>query len=184
MDYLIEGSYDRVMYSREASQVQRCHGLPHIGSYDIAQHSFNMLLLLKQLHPSAQRQKRLFWAITAHDMGERVAGDVPAPVKVRDPIIKEQLDKIEDLILVGTGFNTENLSDTEHKWLKGLDLLEFWFWISEQVTMGNGRLRNEKAQVEEVLHECKSWLPAPIYSMFVKAVTTDYRGVGNKGWKS
>lgn len=172
----------RAMYAREAGQVQRCHSLPSIGSYDNAQHSFNMAVLLRILKPDFSAN--LLWAILAHDLGERAVGDIPHQTKKASSEFSDYITCLENEVLAGANLQAEPLTDEEHKWLKGLDVLEFYFWISEQCSMGNKRLFKEKHKVEERLLMAMDVLPKPIYDLYVMKMNTHDLGMENNGWNN
>ena len=72
--------YTRIQKAREAGAVTRYHTARLIRGEDVAQHTFNMLNLALIL-TNGSVSPALFCAILAHDMGERVVGDLPSPVK-------------------------------------------------------------------------------------------------------
>lgn len=139
-------NFQAIMAARESAQVERCHTLPHHGSYTVGQHSYGALALLLLLHPSPSLQ--LIKAVAFHDLPERWTGDIPGPMKIGK--VAEDLWEMEEMILADLGLQFE-LDDVEALWLKMVDILDLWFWASEQADVGN--------QVTwEIVHRTERWL--------------------------
>lgn len=136
----------RVIRCREAAAVERCHTLPHVGTYSVGHHSHNALSLYLALHPSPRRATMI--AIHTHDYGERWTGDVPSPAKWADDLFARRLRRIEGLCLDSLRFNG-SLDPEEASWLRAVDALELWLWAQDQVALGNrnaeGVIRNLEA---------------------------------------
>jgi len=137
---------------REAGAVERCHTLPHCGSYTVGQHSFDALSLLLVLHPDPTVD--LIKAVLWHDVAERWTGDVPAVAKWDDPELGRLLDQLEARIFAKLGIpHVVLLSKSDHQWLEAVDKLELWLWAKSQLRMGN-----ENATV--VLENLGRWFDA------------------------
>jgi hypothetical protein len=110
---------DRLRAQREGGKVTRAHtaGGYH-GHYDIAQHSFNMLLLLYELHPNPS--VNLIKAISYHDLAERYTGDLPAPALLEFPEVRSSLKKIESVVAESMGLNVE-ITAEDKAWVASLD---------------------------------------------------------------
>lgn len=135
--YELKATLDRVKFVREASTVSRCHTVPHFGDYPVGLHSFNMLAMLRLLHPDPPI--RLVWAILEHDVPERLTGDIPAPTKWFKIVDRDQLVIAETAINIGVfGYSAEaSMTQEDEKWLKGLDILELYMWCRDQEMLGN-----------------------------------------------
>lgn len=131
--YSLDNSTDRILYCRQAGAVTRCHTTKFVGSYDVAQHCFNMMSMLRILHPAPSIV--LVWAIHDHDLPERLTGDIPAPAKWAGMLTENQ-DRIEREILKGVGLRECSLSPEDKKWLRGLDIFELYLFAREQEAMG------------------------------------------------
>ena len=83
---------DRILQMIEGGQVKRCHCLPHHGHYDVAQHTFNMLILLDELWPHVEPNVDLMRHILRHDLFERWTGDMPCMSKSLMPGMKEAIN--------------------------------------------------------------------------------------------
>lgn len=124
----------RVIKLRECSKVERCHTLPHHGSYTDGQHSYDAAMLYIALCPNPNWG--VVGAFLVHDLGERWVGDLPAPVKWVDAELAQRHQALENRCLRALGF-TINLNAEEACWLKAVDSLELWIWAHEQLAMGN-----------------------------------------------
>ena len=124
----------RVIMLRECSKVERCHTVPHHGSYTDGQHSFDMAMLYLTLCPEPTMTG--LKAILAHDLGERWTGDMPAPVKWADGEMSKRFQALENQCLSRLGFRLE-IGITDMLWLRSLDALELWLWAHDQMAMGN-----------------------------------------------
>lgn len=132
--------HERLRLQREGGQVQRCHTTPHHGSYDNAQHTFNMLLLLFELHPDPSYP--LIYSITYHDLPERIVGDAPATLARQRPEVKAAINRLSDDVQekIAACFP---LTEDERHWLKALDDLEYLLWVHDQLAMGNEIVRSK-----------------------------------------
>lgn len=127
---------DLVRCLREAGAVERCHTLPHCGSYTVGQHSFDAVSLLLVLHPNPSLD--LIKAVLWHDVAERWTGDVPAVAKWDDPELSRLLVALEERVFQKLGVQSpNNLSEQDHQWLEAVDKLELWLWAKGQLRMGN-----------------------------------------------
>lgn len=149
----------RIIQLREAGQVQRCHCIPHYGSYDIAQHSYHMAMLLMQLHPAPS--KWLYEAILLHDVLERWTGDSPAMIKLFFPEIRTSIKKSEEWLKVKVGIVEPSLNEEERDWIKALDNIEFFLWCEDQIGMGSQVAALKKEETLRCLNELIPAMPEP-----------------------
>lgn len=141
---------DKLIQSRAGGRVERCHGIPHQGSYNNAAHSWGVAMLMWYLFPDDF--ERLVIYCLAHDVPEAWTGDIPAPTMRYLPGLREQLGPIEDALCHINGLPGEHDLDPEdHAKLKICDRLEFYLWCREQLLLGN-------RFAEESLHEIQSYL--------------------------
>lgn len=141
--YKQESRVGRIKFAREAGAVSRLHVHRVIGEYDIAQHTYGALCILKMLNP--EPRVALIWALLSHDKPERLTGDIPAPAKwVGGWFSGEAYQSTEDHILVGTGWNWEDLTEQEELWLKFCDACEFYMACLDQEALGNRTLGRPK----------------------------------------
>lgn len=126
----------RVVQARLGGKVERCHGIPHHGSYSNAAHTWGALVLLWQLFP--EHWVRVSPVLLAHDVGEGWLGDIPAPTMRYVPGLRDTITGMEGMIVSDLGFDTEfGLTKEEHAAFKACDRLELYLWANEQYLMGN-----------------------------------------------
>jgi len=146
--------FERLRAFREAGRVQRCHTVPHRGEYSVAEHSWQVALLLLVLHPNPS--PALLREALLHDVAERWTGDVPAPAKWASPDLAKALRTLEGQI-GGTSYGlalanlVASLSEEERWWLHGCDLLELHLWCLDQRD-GEGN-----KNVQQVLLNIEVW---------------------------
>lgn len=167
MTYRLNTSAERVIYARQAGAVRRCHTTRHLGTYDVAQHSYNMAMMLRILRPDAP--PCLIWAVLKHDQPERLTGDSPAPAKWMGYLTPDY-ETVETAILEGVGLDHPPLSAEDEKWLKGLDLLELYVFAREQQAMGVSQFRQMRETCVRVLSERvgKNLVPAEIFRLMTE----------------
>jgi len=124
-----------VLELRRAGRVQRCHGIPHHGSYSVAEHTYQMLHLLMSLCPKPS--KALIEAVLYHDSAELELGDTPRPAKTRFPDLGKAVAKAEDVVNGELSVMQDRLLPSELSWLRALDVLELAMWCLDQLDMGN-----------------------------------------------
>ena len=166
MEYKQLTTVEKIKFAREGSAVERTHVMQKIGSYPVGQHSFNMLAMLRILHPAPTM--RLVWAILEHDIPERVMGDMPSPAKWAGVIDRDKESFIETLInnRVFGCEATNSLTDSEHNWLKGLDILEFYCWCRDQMMMGNMMVRTTAKRTSNFLKANAASFPVEIMDAY------------------
>lgn len=145
----------RVVESRAGGKVERCHGVPHHGSYSNAAHSWGVAMLMAYLWPSDF--PRLALVCLSHDIPERVVGDIPAPPLRMVAGLKESIGGLESLISENLGLpNEQDLNEEDYIKLKACDHLELWIWSKEQVALGNQYAQECITALEE------TWMYRPL----------------------
>lgn len=145
-------------FVREAGKIRRCHTQTTVGEYTVAEHTFNMLCMLKLLYPEAPIE--VIHYILGHDIPERLTGDIPATAKWFG-IIDERLDTVEDAILKECGFYTK----MEEEWylvVKCIDLLELYLWCRDQDLLGNQCMRKMQNRIDLWFDKLGHRIPAKI----------------------
>lgn len=111
----------------EGSFVRRyaCH--PRLGDIgqSVGQHSHGVALILLMLHPSPSRG--LLVEAIAHDLAERLAGDLPRPFKQRHTHFANQHRDLEARIradMLPPRLSPSDLSANDLQWLHAADALE------------------------------------------------------------
>lgn len=121
---------------RLGGAVERCHTVPHHGSYNNAAHSWGVAMLMRLLWP--EDFERLVIYCLSHDIPEAWTGDIPAPMK-RDPHVNTVCSRIDADIFSWLGLPNPdvNLSLLDRAKLKACDHLELFVWALEQRACGN-----------------------------------------------
>ena len=58
--------HDRLRARREGGLVERCHVIPHIGSYQVSSHSYNVAQIIRTFHSNPSLE--LIGAALDHDV--------------------------------------------------------------------------------------------------------------------
>lgn len=150
-----------IIQSRSGGKVERCHKIPHAGSYNVAAHSWGVAMLMYYIWP--QDFERLAIHCLAHDIPESWVGDIPSSTIRYTPGLKDTIAKIEYRILKNLNlpfaFEPEDLEK-----IAACDSLEFWLWAKEQVLMGNKFAQDSIKEVERFFKETP--LPSPANEVF------------------
>jgi 5'-deoxynucleotidase YfbR-like HD superfamily hydrolase len=125
---------DLVNALRECSDVERCHTLPHHGSYSVGKHSYDAVMLLFTLYPG-EPSMALVKAMLSHDLGERWCGDIPAPAKWSDGEYAKRSAALERRCLIHIGWDIP-LDAEDQRWLSAIDKVELYLWAQNQIRMG------------------------------------------------
>lgn len=162
---------DKILALREGGQTQRCHTMQSVGPYNVAVHSFNALNLLLLLYPTIP-SIHLIRAVLWHDIPERWTGDVPAPAKWHSPELKKILDELEMKVIKKLGIEEcfENLTPEENKWLHGVDLLELYLFVLEQLEVGNKFVIPMKRRILSLFNEKRQSYPPQIIELVFNEV--------------
>lgn len=154
----------RVVQTRSGGRVERCHGIPHQGSYNNAAHSWGVAMLLHAIWP--EDFGRLALNCLSHDVAEAWVGDVPAPTMRYVPGLRQQLGALEGRLCEALGLPREDaMAPEDHAKLKACDRLEFWLWCREQRLMGNSFAAEAQEELERYLIETP--LPARAQLLFI-----------------
>lgn len=118
---------------RNAAETQRYHTKRMLRQQTVGAHTFNMLLLLRQIAPQARSE--VIWACVHHDLPEYFTGDIPAPIKKASPELKVLLENLES-DLAPLHYDPD-LTAEESALVKWVDLMELTLHCLEEVRMGN-----------------------------------------------
>lgn len=123
---------------RDAGAVKRYHVKRTHRTQTVAEHTFGMLMLLKQvMNPTFPSHGlwRIYEAVMHHDLPELMTGDIPAPIKRAHPELGPLMDEIEsDMHPL---YQEYGLSAEEGALLKWADRAELVLWCLEEYRMGN-----------------------------------------------
>lgn len=167
-----------IIKSRLGGKVERCHSIPHQGTYNNASHTWGVLMLLWYLFPVDF--PRLAAVTMAHDVPEGWLGDIPATVMRYAKGVREEMAKLERLVCEDLGLPFEgDLSAEDHAKLKACDRLELYLWCCEQLTLGNVHAGEPLRELDRYF--TLSGLPEPAYSFYLQlkgmSVTPQQAGV-------
>lgn len=127
---------------RDAGAVRRYHTKRVHRGQTIAEHTFGMLMLIKQVQPLCT--KNLMNAALHHDLPELFTGDMPGPIKRAHPDLGPLLDSIEEGL--DPLYQDFHLTVPEAMLLKWADRMELVLWCLEEVRMGNTYCRSVVAR--------------------------------------
>lgn len=160
---------DNIIQSRAGGTVERCHGIPHHGSYSNASHSWGVAMLMHYLYP--EDFPHLGAVCLAHDVPEGWTGDIPAPVLRYFPRVKQELAPVEAKLCRSLGLPVEDeLSASDYDKLKVCDRLEFYLWCRGQVDRGNSLVNAALLEITKYLDQ--SILPPPARDVWIHLRTT------------
>ena len=125
---------------RSAYRVKRYHTWDVIHQQTSGEHSAQVWRILKAIWPDAPAHV-LEHAMT-HDIGEKVAGDPPYPVKASDPELKARLDALEEaghlqMCLPWHFPPPVKLAPLEQTIFKLAEYIEMWEYGLDELTLGN-----------------------------------------------
>lgn len=133
MDALTEA-----MLYRDAGAVTRYHTKRTLRTQTVAEHTFGMLMLVKQVTNGVHGHNSLhvlYEAILHHDLPELFTGDIPAPIKRSHPELGPLMESVEEgLTPLYQGIA---LTAEECALLKWADRMELVLWCLEEHRMGN-----------------------------------------------
>lgn len=164
---------------RHAGRVERCHALPHHGSYTDAAHQWGVAMLILKLWP--EDFARLGPVALCHDIPEGWVGDIPAPVlRYGGTEVRATIARIERNISKELGVPSEHdLTEEDFTKLKVADRLEFILWAYEQVRMGNEGLQGS---IDEALRYINAApVPAPAGQLIAQILEHGINKARTKG---
>lgn len=140
---------------RSALRVKRYHTWPVIHQQSIGEHSIQVYRIIKAIWPEAPHYL-LDHALT-HDIGERVSGDIPYPVKANSPELKAQIDSLEYAahlqMCIPWSFPppVKALLPLEATVFKLAEYIEMWEYALDELILGNRGVRLIARRMEEAM---------------------------------
>lgn len=139
---------DKALNTRLGFSVERCHGIPHHGSYSNGHHTANAMALLYMLWP----EEDLLPFLLHHDVPEAWVGDIPAPMLRHNPQVRSIAEEHEQRLLDWLSLEKmSELEDEDIAKLKAADRLEFVMWCMEQLNFGNRYVFESLVEMDELL---------------------------------
>jgi 5'-deoxynucleotidase len=120
---------------RNAGYVRRYHTVQTIGHQTVAEHSFNVAMILLDL-TNGKAHADLLKAALYHDLPEVFTGDIPATAKWASPTLVNSLKLLEDVFDEHHDLRV-NLSEDDKRLLKFADMVELVMYSLDQLRLGN-----------------------------------------------
>jgi len=123
-----------------ASGVERYHNEPGVPSQLLGQHTWRVMAILLTVWPDSSRN--LMYATQFHDApGEGLTGDIPAPIKWGDKLLKEKIDAMDSMYAHEVvGILEVDLEPFEVARMKCADYLELADYCSNYYTPAANRI--------------------------------------------
>lgn len=124
---------------RRGGAVERYHTWPTIQRQTVDAHSWNVVRILVTIWPEAPAPA-IINAIF-HDVGEVATGDPPYPIKADNPVLKEEMDRLEGEAVSRMGIPQAMMSpDDALHWrvrIKICDIIEMWEFGLDEMALGS-----------------------------------------------
>lgn len=148
----------KIIQVRAGGRVERCHTIPHQGSYSDAAHSWGVAMLMYYIWP--EDFPRLAIHCLSHDVPEAWVGDIPATTMRAVPGLRESLAPIEGGLNKDLGLPSEDEMDpADHAKLKFCDRMDFYLWCRDQEFLGNGFVQEALREITHYLDSTMADLP-------------------------
>lgn len=117
-------------------KTKRYHTEETIAPQSVGEHSCGVAMLIHLMAPNCS--KELILAALTHDLAEHVVGDVPAPAKRANAVVKEAFDDLEESLLNTMGLNyAVVLTTEERRLLKIADIMDGMLYCINERSKGN-----------------------------------------------
>jgi 5'-deoxynucleotidase YfbR-like HD superfamily hydrolase len=141
---------------RQAGELRRYHTWACNHEQTVADHSWNVARLLLAWDP--QLPRHMLVHALFHDIGERITGDVPYPIKAQNPALKKEMDRLEfdgHLAMCGPwGVSAPvALSDAEAALFKLADLVDMWEHALDEIARGNKHCRLVRERTQKAISD-------------------------------
>lgn len=113
----------------QATRVRRWHANPALAHTEdpVGAHSARVAIMLLYLDPKISRTA-LIYALQ-HDLAELITGDVPHPIKARDPEFNAALSRADRDTNISMGIATDDLSHKELSLIQICDKVDGYLWM-------------------------------------------------------
>jgi 5'-deoxynucleotidase YfbR-like HD superfamily hydrolase len=166
MDYYFSDDVKRIKFAREAACVIRSHAASGNVRDSVGLHSFNMVTMLLILYPEASRD--LILACVKHDLPERITGDMPSPAKkggIQRNAAQEDTEYNLNFALFGS-HEEAYLNAEDLKWFKGLDMLEYYCYLKDELMSGNMGITAKVKRLEESISKSSHLYAVEVVNAF------------------
>lgn len=167
-EYQMSSVANKIKFAREGAGVERVHSTRGLRPYPVGTHSFNMVNMLLIIWPEAPR--KLIIACLHHDIPERLTGDMPSFAKrfgVQNTEVQEQIEHHVLETCFGVDYERD-LKASLKDWLYAMDVLEFYCWVRDELSLGNYSLSGKKQDVERYIEsaEFHAICPLPVMDAY------------------
>lgn len=118
-----------------AARVKRYHTWPVLHQETVGEHTFRVLFIYREIFELYDTD--VIEYIMDHDMPEIAVGDLPFPIKKNNPVLKDEMDRIEAEHAEAMGLPQHNISHQDKLRVKVCDLLQMWEFGKIEHRMGN-----------------------------------------------
>lgn len=121
-------------------QVVRKHTMENIRAENTAEHTWGLIMLLMVAWPNVPM--RIIKAAQIHDSGERATGDMPGPTKWANPVLSDEMDKLErehmlDSLPKHLCDELKSMNDADWGVIEYFDRAEFCVSMARERRLGN-----------------------------------------------
>jgi hypothetical protein len=121
--------------ARLAGEVVRYHTWPMHHRQTVGEHTWQVMRIYWQIWGPLPPELSSFFIW--HDAGELATGDIPFPVKSQNPVLKAEMDALEDQAVTQMGGLLHTLEQTLKVRAKACDLIDMHECGWAEVAMGN-----------------------------------------------
>ena len=122
---------------RAGNSVTRWHTRKMHKYETVGEHTANVLTIVFALCGDKNPSPELISATLLHDTAEQWTGDVPATAKWEMPLLKENLDALEEKMMRQNWLKVPRLTSEEELTLKWADMLDLCYACMSELDMGN-----------------------------------------------
>jgi 5'-deoxynucleotidase YfbR-like HD superfamily hydrolase len=153
-----EKMVQRIETLMDSGRVKRLHTVPTNGENTVGHHVYGTLMLAVEIL-AANRDKegldggRVLHSLMFHDAAELFTGDVPAPVKLMDPVLGARLEELELKWDTAQGLHLpDTLTALEELTAKTCDTLDLAY-----IALYERRMGNRHPRMDAVFWNCMSY---------------------------
>ena len=144
---------------RLAGDVERYHTWPTLTKQTNASHTWNCiriyLLIWGTISPEVAKY------LMVHDVGELHTGDLPYPIKARNPALKSEVDRLEAEAREVLGVRLPSLSEDEKIRVRFVDLADMCEFGIHELALGNRFALPIVTATREALYDLKAAAQRP-----------------------
>jgi 5'-deoxynucleotidase YfbR-like HD superfamily hydrolase len=131
--------------------VRRYHTWPVIRQQTVGEHSWNVARMYYEMFGELPEHVSVY--IIYHDVPELKVGDPPYPIKKDNPLLKKEMDRLEDVALAEMGITLPHLKHYEKLRVKLCDAIDCWEYANEELAMGNTTMTVVVDRIKQFVQE-------------------------------